>query len=250
MCIVHQRFAREFSVPERGIELEDLWDESIEVMLGEATAHALAPTDELVSVCVVGARMSAAPSVLWVADAMAVLTAEGTVIDWHRLVRQARRLRATLRLRDALLYIRRELDAPVPDDVIQELETTSTRRRERLAHRAAGRRGRLVGTTPQSATRFLQITSARSVPAALATLPTFLREELGLARRAQVPIAIIREVSARIGKKAREEAVSSTAARRSYGRSSIGAQRISRADVTTTTRSGGLPPGGDEARVR
>ena len=195
-CTVHRRLAREYSVPERGVELEDLWEETFEMPLGKTTVRALGPTDELVRICLDGARAGTLPNVLWVADALAVVQADTAAIDWERLVRHARRLRATLRLRDTLRYLRRELDAPVPDDAIRELEAIRARSRELLAHREAGRRRRLVGTSPATATRFLHVTSGMPLSAALGTLPTFLRDELGLDRRAHVPLEVVRRVAA------------------------------------------------------
>jgi hypothetical protein len=175
---VLDRFAWEFSTPEREPELE-----TIEIELVGTKARALVPTDELVRVCLAGARASVPPNILWLADALAVLHAE---IDWDRVVRHALRLRAMLRLRDALVYLRRELDADVPDEAIRELEAHPPRRREALAHCRAGRSPRVVET------RFLNVTADRPLPAALVALPTFLRDELGLKRRAQVPIEIVR----------------------------------------------------------
>ena len=189
-CVLHQRFARDFSGPER--EVEDLWERTAELTLGEMRARMLAPTDELVRVCLAGARASEPPNVLWVADAIAVLQASATSIDWERVVRHALRLRAMLRLRDALVYLRRELDAAVPDEAIRELEAHPPLRREALAHLKAGRSPRVV------ATRFLHLTADRSLPAAVAALPTFLRDELGLKRRAQVPLEVVRRAALRI----------------------------------------------------
>jgi hypothetical protein len=187
---VHQRFARDFSGPER--EIEDLWERTVELTLGETRARILAPTDELLRVCLAGARASEPPNVLWVADAIAVLQASGASIDWECVVRHALRLRAMLRLRDALVYLRRELDAAVPDEAIRELEAHPPLRREALAHRKAGRSPRVV------APRFLHLTADRSLPAAVATLPTFLRDELGLKRRTQVPLEVVRRAASRM----------------------------------------------------
>jgi hypothetical protein len=175
---VLERFAWEFSTPDREPEVE-----TIEIELGGTKARALAPTDELLRVCLAGARTSVPPNILWLADALAVLRFE---IDWDRVVRHALRLRAMLRLRDALVYLRRELGAAVPDESIRELEAHPPRRREALAHARAGGSPRVV------APRFLQVTADRPLPAALVALPTFLRDELGLERRAQVPIEIVR----------------------------------------------------------
>jgi hypothetical protein len=172
------RFAWEFSTPDREPEVE-----TIEIELGGTKARALAPSDELVRVCLAGARTSVPPNILWIADALAVLQFE---IDWDRVVRVALRLRAMLRLRDALVYLRQELGAAVPEVAIRELEACPPRRREAIAHARAGRSARLVSP------RFLQVTADRSLTHALFALPTFLRDELGVERRAQVPIEIVR----------------------------------------------------------
>jgi hypothetical protein len=182
--ILHRRFARDFSTPEREIE-----PETIEITLGETKARGLAPTDELLRVCLAGARTHEPPNIVWLADAIAVL---GSPIDWDRLVRNGLRLRAQLRLRDALVYLRRELDAAVPDEAIRDLEAHPPLRREALAHRRAGRSPRVV------APRFVHLTADRSLPAAVATLPTFLRDELGLKRRAQVPLEVVRRAASRM----------------------------------------------------
>jgi hypothetical protein len=183
-AVLHQRFARDFSTPEREIE-----PETIEITLGETKARGLAPTDELLRVCLAGARAHEPPNIIWLADALAVL---GSLIDWDRLVRNGLRLRAMLRLHDALVYLRRELDAAVPDEAIRELEAHPPLRREALAHRKAGRSSRVV------ATRFLHLTADRSLPAAVVTLPTFLRDELGLKRRTQVPLEVVRRAATRM----------------------------------------------------
>jgi putative nucleotidyltransferase-like protein len=192
-CTLQDRVAREFSVPERGIDFEDPWDETIEISLGETRTRVLAPSDELVRLCLAGARATVPPNVLWLADALAVLQASGDALDWERVARHALRLRAMLRLRDALVYLRRELDAAVPEAVVSELEATPPRPRELLAHKKAGR-----SRWPSTATRFLHVTSDRPLPAALVELPAFLRDELGLKRRGQVPLEVARRAATRI----------------------------------------------------
>src|SRR5207253_7256737 len=81
-CTLQDRVAREFSVPECGIELEDLWDETFEISLGGARTRALAPSDELVRLCLAGARATVPPNIVWLADTLAVLQASGAAIDW------------------------------------------------------------------------------------------------------------------------------------------------------------------------
>jgi hypothetical protein len=192
ICIVDARVAREFSILERGVEVADVWAETIDISLGSIRTRALSPSDELLRVCLHGARASAFPNVMWVADAFAVLRADESAVDWERILHQTLRLRAMLRLRDALVYLRRELNAAVPDRLIHELEATPPRWRETLAHKQAGRSPRLV------AARFLQVTSDRTLPLAVAAAGTFLRDELGLKRRTDVPLEVARRAAMRV----------------------------------------------------
>ena len=193
-CVIHTRLFDDF----RGVEPEDLWEGAIELEVGGVATRTLGPADELLDVCVRGARTNDWPSILWIADAATVVVAAGSQLDWERLVRQARRIRATLRLRDALVFLRDELEAAVPDDVVPALEATPTTRRERVAHRVAGApRGRLGGP-PAALGRFLRVTADHSVPQAIAEVPRFLRDEWGLERGAQVPVTALRKAGGRL----------------------------------------------------
>jgi hypothetical protein len=191
VCVVYWRLFHEFSVPGR-VEPEDLFEPAIEFDFGGVPARALSPTDELFNVCIAGARPSHWPRQNWIADAFAVMRAEDSAVDWGRFATQAKRMRATLRVHDALSFLRQELDYDVPDAVLEELRAAPARRRELLAHRAAAHRLGPLGPMPDTLTRFLRLTADASVPRALAGLPAFLRDEWGLDRRAQIPLAAAR----------------------------------------------------------
>jgi hypothetical protein len=190
-CTLKTRLSDELSAPERGIELDDFRAKCIEIVLGTARTRALSPSDELVRVCLSGARTASPPSIVWVADALVVLHASGESIDWQRVIHHADRLRGTLRLRDALVYLRRDFAAAVPEGVLQSLEAHQPGRREVLAHSQAGRSRRVV------APRFLSVTADLRPAAALASLPTYLRDELGVTRRSHVPLEVARRLVSR-----------------------------------------------------
>jgi hypothetical protein len=197
--VVETRLFHDF----QGEEAEDLWQASVEMELGGVATRTLGPTDEFLDVCLRGARTIAPPSILWIADAVTVLAAAPAALDWKRLVRQARRIRATLRLRDALVFLRDELEAAIPAGVVAALEATPTTRRERIAHRVAGAaRGRLGGP-PELLPRFLRVTADRPVARALAGAPRFLRDEWGLERGTQVPLTALRKAGGRLVRAAR-----------------------------------------------
>lgn len=190
-CVVHWRLFHEFVGP--ATEAADLSGAAIDVRLGDHPAHALGPAEELLNVCVSGARPSAWQNLQWLADATTVMRGQAE-LDWDRVLRQAESRRAVLRLRDALVYLVHTVGAPVPEDVLSRLDRVAATRRERLAHRAGGWKTK----APESMTRYLRATASSSVPRALGQLPGFLRDEWGLERRSQVPLAVARKAAKRL----------------------------------------------------
>jgi hypothetical protein len=195
-CVVNRWLFPEFPA---GVDPAELWESTVSFDLNGVSARGLGAADELLNVCLSGARMGRWASLVWIADAFAVVRAAGTELDWPRLIERATRLRATLRLRDALIFLRAELGASVPEGVAEELERVPVNRREVLAHRIAAARWALIGPAPESLTRFLRVTADRNVLPAIVALPSYLRDEWSLDRRSQVPLAAARKVAARVG---------------------------------------------------
>jgi Uncharacterised nucleotidyltransferase len=168
---------REFVVP--GVKADDLWQAAVPTDLAGVPVRVLSPADELLNVCLSGARAATWPSVVWVADAV-TLVRSSCALDWGHVLRQAHHLRATLRLRDALAYLECLTSVAIPTAVTEELRCVRVTRRETLAHRAAASRSVVLGEAPESITRFLRATASDTVPRALVALPEFLRHEWGL----------------------------------------------------------------------
>ena len=106
----------------------DFWEQSVPFQVHEASTRSLAPTDQLLHVCVHGAEWNPIPPLRWVADAMMIMNT--AKIDWDRLIAQARKLRLILPLRDTLDYLHSRLAAPVPLDVLQSLQNIPASRLE------------------------------------------------------------------------------------------------------------------------
>jgi Uncharacterised nucleotidyltransferase len=78
--------------------------------------------DLLLQVCVHGARWSRTSAITWVPDALLILREEAGRFDWTALVTEARARRLQIPLAETLRYLREELDAPIPADVLPSLE--------------------------------------------------------------------------------------------------------------------------------
>jgi putative nucleotidyltransferase-like protein len=111
------------------------WEASVPVMVEGISTRALCATDQLLHVCVHGVAWNNTPPLRWVADASCIL--ESSAIDWQRLLLIAASCRVIPSLRDGLRYLVNTVEAPVPNEVMQKLESmpvTSSEELEYLFH--------------------------------------------------------------------------------------------------------------------
>jgi len=191
-CDLHWRVFPEPTPP--GVE-ESLWAASIPVdLLGTAT-RVLSCADQLLHVCLHGARWAPVPALWWISDAVAVI---GTgQVDWDRVVSQAVKGRFVLRVREALAYLRERLDAGVPAEVVSRLRALPTSSLERLEWRLIAREHRLLGELPTYWCHHRRSDEGAGLRGVL-RFPRYLGDAWGLRSLADVPRAGIRRATARV----------------------------------------------------
>lgn len=109
------------------------WERAVPLELGGAATSALAPTDQLLHVCVHGSGWSHT-SFRWVADATTVLA--GGRVDWDEFVATARRRRVSWGLAPMLAYLSERLEVDVPGEALEDLRATVLPRHIQRAHAA------------------------------------------------------------------------------------------------------------------
>lgn len=119
---------------------DGFWSNAVTAEINEVRTCALSPTDQLLHVCVHGARGRPVLRLIWIADAMTILNSS-TSIDWDRLVLFGQTRRLTLPLRETLGYLHKSLDAPIPATVLQSMHETPVSRAERIEYRVTSVRG-------------------------------------------------------------------------------------------------------------
>jgi hypothetical protein len=113
------------------------WERSVPIEVAGASTRALAPADQLLHACVHGARWDSSAQLRWIADATTIVAAHPD-LDWDRVGHQAVEVHAALLLKDALAYLAREFDVPIPIPLLASLQRTKTSWKEGLAHRLNG----------------------------------------------------------------------------------------------------------------
>ena len=99
------------------------WKGARSISVEGVEALALDPADQLLHVCAHGVAWNTIPPIRWVADAAAIVRKEGEGIDWERLASGAVRHGKALPVREALRYLDRYLDSPLPDTALRKLDS-------------------------------------------------------------------------------------------------------------------------------
>ncbi len=170
---------------------DDFWDAADPIEIAGIPTAALCPADLILHACVHGAWTSSDGTARWAADAMTVLAVAGDRVDWDRLVRQAELRHVVVLMRNDLAYLAQELDAPVPDWVIDRLRRSPVTRREARMHWTMTR-AEVPSGFRASTRRFQGFWSEQtgSLPAwrRLRELPGHLKDSWGLAHAWEIPL--------------------------------------------------------------
>lgn len=125
-----------------------LWDGAIPHRVQQVTTRSLNPTDQLLHVCAHGMALAPVARVGWIPDAMMILRRAGDQLDWSRLLEITARSGNSFPLLAALTYLREQLAAPVPDDVLHACAALPVSPQEAALFRAFARREHPWGQLP------------------------------------------------------------------------------------------------------
>jgi hypothetical protein len=115
------------------------WRNAEKIDFHDSAAYALNATDQLMHICVHGARWNITPPIRWIADAVTILNSHSTGIDWDRLSFQADKQRLTLPLRHTLNYLRAKFNVPIDEKFLRFLNTRAIPRIEYIEYKVAVR---------------------------------------------------------------------------------------------------------------
>lgn len=184
-----------------GPEQDDAcWRAAVPVEIGGTLTKALCAADQLLHVCVHGAKWNRLPPIRWIADALMVLRSAGDTLDWTRVVEQAARRQLVVTTERALAYLAARFEAAVPAGALARLRALPRRRFERLEYRAKSRApaSRILGDLPLAVFHFLRLTDNASTGRRLAAFGDFLAYRWQIEERSDVPSRVIKKAARRL----------------------------------------------------
>jgi len=190
-CDLHWRVFPEPTPPSVAAAL---WTAATEVDFHGATIRVLSPADQLLHVCLHGARWAPEPAVWWIGDAATIVRAGG--VDWDRIVAHAVTGRFVLRLRGALGYLRDRMEAEIPGAVLERLRALPVAGLERLEWRLIAREHRVLGELPAYWCHHRRSAEGAGLRGLLG-FPGYLKDAWGVRSAADLPRAATRRAIVR-----------------------------------------------------
>ena len=169
----------------------DFWVNAEPAEIAGIASQVLAPTDELLRICVRAARWEEPPPFRRLADALLLLRAVGQRVDWARLVNQARRARVVLPVLASLSLLREVLDAPVPDDSLRRLEAEPAGAGEWLEQRFREAPRPRLGRLPDLLFRYRRLAALESAGTRRPGLARYLQDAWGVRSAWQLPLVAL-----------------------------------------------------------
>jgi hypothetical protein len=154
-------------------------------------SQVLAPTEELLRICVRAARWEELPPFRRLADALLLLRAAGPRVDWTRLVNQARRARVVLPVFASLSLLREVLDAPVPEDSLRRLEAEPAGAGEWLEQRLREAPRPRLGRLPDLLFRYRRLAAPEGAGTRRPGLARYLQGAWGVRWAWQLPLVAL-----------------------------------------------------------
>lgn len=167
------------------------WAHPEPAVVAGAACHRLAPTEELLRLCVRAARWEVLPPFRRLADAAVVLRTAGARLDWERFTRDAIRARAVLPVRHSLSLLREVLDAPIPEGTLRLLDDAPVGTGDRLEQWFREAPWTRLGRLPDLLFRYRRLTETGAAGHPEPGLAPFLQEAWGVRRAWQLPAAAL-----------------------------------------------------------
>jgi hypothetical protein len=182
------------------------WDQAGPLEVHHQPVLALSPTDQLLHVCIHGARYDFIPPMRWMADAYYICQRAGDQIDWARMLTHAEQRRLVLPLRDTLSLLAAVLDVPVPAEVLRTLSALPVTDRERHYYQVRTRRPGLLGYFPMEWDRYQALAIMAGQPPSAWGFVRYMRLSWKLSHPAQIPGRMLAKAWKRLNQRARGQA--------------------------------------------
>lgn len=113
----------------------DYWRRARQIEITGENTYIYCPAEQLMEACVWAAWVGSEPQIQSIADATMIMQKSGSEVEWDRLLRLTKKRRLVLPIFETLANLVDLLDAPIPSEVIQELNGIEVSKTELWEHK-------------------------------------------------------------------------------------------------------------------
>jgi hypothetical protein len=171
----------------------DFWESAVPVTIKNIPAHILNPADQLLHTLVHGMKWNIIPPFRWAADAIFILENSNAEIDWNRLLSLAEKHRLVLQVRYGLEYLKNELNAGIPNEILQRISNTSVTKTEyrEFRYKIQNQKKKLLGDIPSFWYYSLRLSGNRSLLYNISMFINYLKHFWNLETMGQLPVHVL-----------------------------------------------------------
>ncbi|MEQ1871687.1 MAG: nucleotidyltransferase family protein [Vicinamibacterales bacterium] len=176
----------------------EIWAHSETATIGRTHVRVVSAADLLLQTIVHGCRWNSVPPIRWVADALLVVRQQEHRVEWPRFVSQVRAHQLVLPVRRALEFLVEAFAAPVPADVISNLQDYRAQSFERIEQRMREWTSPAVGCFPLVICHHVRLTRRDGVLRMASRLPRYLQYTYDLPSLRALPGALYTRAARRL----------------------------------------------------
>lgn len=177
---------------------EDFWDAALETQVRDVPVYMLTPADHLLHICVQDTAPAVIPLFLRAVDAMLVIKAASTTLNWERLVAQTTKRKLVLPVLTTLMCLQEALGDVIPPEVLTELRHLPISKAEMLEYKLKTHKRSIVRRSSRLWFNHLRHFNARQRSQKIMGFPTYLKHFWQLENLWQVPGQALSAVQSRM----------------------------------------------------
>ena len=141
-----------------GIIDADHWQHASETQINGKKVYIYQPTEQLIDVCVYSLWGDSGAKIQMIADAARIINQSSSDIDWDLITHTTKKQRLLLPVLETLSVLAVLLDAPIPPDLLKQIEGMEVSTTEVKEHQIRVRASGLLGSLPIDWFNYLRLT--------------------------------------------------------------------------------------------
>ena len=158
----------------------NFWDLAKPASFNNIPVYVLEPVDQLLQICIHGAKWNIIPPCRWVIDAITIINNDGDNIDWDRIVFQSKKFYVSKIIYETLSYLKQNYAALIPTSTTDTLSNEPLSKLENMEYKTRHCAYNKIGIIRALCLHYLSYLRSNTKPHSFTNFITFLKNLWGI----------------------------------------------------------------------